>query len=186
VEAFERLGEGTFYHEADTLWVTQFVASALDWSEKAVTVELDADYPFPDPVRIVVRCDAPTSFSLRVRVPKWAREPRASLNEAGLEIDGEWMVILRRWQDGDLLQLEFPMSLNVKSMPDDASMVAFQYGPHVLAALTDRPLELASGVTPRRTPDGWQVCLRDGTDVRLVPLSEVVDEVFGVYFRVRS
>jgi hypothetical protein len=40
----------------------------------------------------------------------------------------------REWQDGDVLELGLPMTLRTEAMPDDPSVLAFLYGPVVLAA----------------------------------------------------
>ena len=44
-----------------------------------------------------------------------------------------YMVIRRTWSDGDRLDIAMPMSLHLAPMPDDKNLVAFLYGPLVLA-----------------------------------------------------
>ena len=79
-------------------------------------------------------------------------------------------------------------------MPDDPDMIAFLCGPLVLAAKTDEDLELAASDQAsavslvRRSSDealNFSVRLVGGAEVALVPLNEIVDETFGVYFRLR-
>jgi hypothetical protein len=37
------------------------------------------------------------------------------------------------WKDGDIVEVRLPMSLHTEAMPDDSTLVAFLYGPIVLA-----------------------------------------------------
>ncbi|CAN7229575.1 hypothetical protein [Paenibacillus sp. LjRoot56] len=36
---------GIYYHEADRLYIAQYVPSSLDWSEMGITVEQATKYP---------------------------------------------------------------------------------------------------------------------------------------------
>jgi hypothetical protein len=47
---------------------------------------------------------------------------------------GTFASVEREWRDGDRVDVELPMSLRIETMPDDPSVVAFLYGPVVLAA----------------------------------------------------
>jgi hypothetical protein len=47
---------------------------------------------------------------------------------------GSYASIEREWRDGDVVEARLPMSLRTEAMPDDPSVMAFLYGPIVLAA----------------------------------------------------
>jgi len=90
-------------------------------------------------------------------------------------------------RDGNVLEARFPMRLRVEAMPDDRGVVAFLYGPLVLAAVTDEELILHAGEQPMAAdePLTFRIRLAGGALVKLVPLNRIVEETYGVYFRVR-
>ena len=47
---------------------------------------------------------------------------------------GSFASIEREWKDGDVVEVRLPMTLRAEVMPDDPSVVAFLFGPIVLAA----------------------------------------------------
>ena len=106
---------------------------------------------------------------------------------------GAYITISRIWRDGDTIELTLLMTLRTETMPDDPSIIAFLFGPTVLAAQTAHGLELSSSATDAgrlvRTVDfvscGLHVRLGCGADVPLVPLSDITDQAFGVYFKTR-
>jgi uncharacterized protein len=89
---------------------------------------------------------------LNVRVPSWISNfPEVSVNGERTELSvgpGSYLVISRLWQNGDQVDVTFPMSVYVRSMPDDPSQQAFFYGPLLLGGLLgDRvvPGDLVTG-----------------------------------------
>lgn len=192
VEAFAGLAQGIYYHSADTLWVNQFVDSEVTWREQGARIEQQTQFGHEANVRLVVRCGAPASFTMRVRVPRWTNGMAAKLNGALVPAgaDAGYLAIQRTWSDADVLEVSFAMSVTTVAMPDDPGMFAFQYGPFVLAAIGDRDLTIrasrasaaASAVRPVARL-AFETTLADGTTVPLVPLQQITDETFGVYFR---
>ncbi|HSS00026.1 MAG TPA: glycoside hydrolase family 127 protein [Kofleriaceae bacterium] len=143
-----------------------------------------------------------------------ARGGSARLNNKpldGFAAPGGYLLIDRTWRDGDRLELSLPMSLTTSPLPDDPSLQALLYGPLVLAArmgttgLTPANLR-AEPTKPRTIPeykgDGLPTPSLTGTApfVRadaplafhtssgerrdLVPLYQILDERYSVYFKV--
>jgi hypothetical protein len=134
-ESFAKLGEQVYFHDAAGVWVNQFVASEVDWTEKGVRLVQDTRFPLEGSTALVVRTARPARFSLRVRVPSWARGGGASLNGRSLDgfaAPGGYFVLDRTWRDGDRLEVALPMRLATCAMPDDPSLQAVTYGPLVL------------------------------------------------------
>jgi len=131
----------------------------------------------------------------------------------GFAAPGGYFVIDRTWHDGDRVDVALPMGLSLCPMPDDPGLQAILYGPLVLAARMGTaglgPDTLRAEPTrPRTVPeykrDGlampaltgrapWvrradQTSLRfatvgSGAPRELVPLYQVLDERYAVYFR---
>jgi DUF1680 family protein len=136
MENHERYGADIYTHFADNsaICVNLFIASELNWKQKGVTLRQETGFPNTDSTCLIFHLQQPTRLVLKVRVPSWA--------EKGLLIDGVsktpnadgYADVERTWSDGDSVIVTFPMSLHVHKAIDDSTMVAFMYGPIVLAA----------------------------------------------------
>ena len=152
---------GTYFRDADGVWVNQFVASEVDWAERGVRLVQETRFPLEGTTTLVVRSARPTRFALRVRVPAWARGGSASLNGRpldGFAAPGGYFVLERTWRDGDRLAVALPMRLATCAMPDDPTLQALTYGPLVLVGrlgiegLTP-PTIRAEPTRPRTVPE---------------------------------
>jgi hypothetical protein len=194
VEAFARLNDGIFFHDERTLWVSQFVASEVNWIDKSVRVIQETGFPYEQGTRLTVHCNAPADFMMKIRVPRWANGTICRVNGQDQNekiVPGSFVAIARTWRDGDKVELTLPMRVSAEMLPGEAHMVAFLYGPTVLAARTPHGTEL--GVPTSAATElvqavdlaklMFQIRLVSGTMVRLMPLNEIVDEAYGVYFR---
>jgi uncharacterized protein len=108
--------------------------------------------------------------------------------EVGRAHPGTFIPVTRMWRDGNVLEVRFPMRLRAEAMPDDPGLVAFLYGPLVLAAVTEEELVLHTGEQPTAAdePLTFRIRVAGGALVKLIPLNRIVEETYGVYFRVRS
>jgi hypothetical protein len=77
-------------------------------------------------------------FALKIRQPRWTENMTASVNGSPVssKTEGGYMVINRKWQDGDVVSIEIPMHLTAETTPDKKAQYSFLYGPIVLAAKT--------------------------------------------------
>jgi hypothetical protein len=137
VESFAKLGDSTFFHDEDGLYVNLFVPARLHWPEKGLLVRLETRFPDEDKIHLELRCERPVALELRVRVPYWAtRGITVRLNGETQEartVPASYFSVARTWKTGDRLEVSLPMSLHVDAMPDDPTLQAFMYGPLVLA-----------------------------------------------------
>jgi hypothetical protein len=158
VESFSKLADSVYFHDDAGIYVNLFVPSEVTWSDKGVQVVQDTAFPAGDRISLAVNCNTPTRFTLRVRVPYWAKNGgEAILNRhpsTPLPAPGNWYVIDRVWKTGDKLELTLPMSLHTHPMPDDPHVQAFMYGPLVLAAkLGADGVHRAEPTKPKMVPE---------------------------------
>ena len=108
-----------------------------------------------------------------------------------------FFAIHRTWTD-DRLQIVLPKRLSAWPLPDRPDTVAFMDGPVVLAGLIDEGRVLcgdAEHPESMLSPDnqrewafwrsGWHTCGQE-RDFRFLPLNQVTDERYTVYFPVRA
>jgi DUF1680 family protein len=138
IENPARFGEAIYARQGEALLVNLFMASELTWREKGLTLRQETRFPEEPRTRLLLRLTEPRRFALQVRHPSWAEGPlKVSVNGEPVTDTsraGTFASLEREWRDGDRVEVEVPMSLRIEAMPDDRAVVAFLYGPVVLAA----------------------------------------------------
>ena len=126
---------------------------------------------------------------------------------------GGYWVVDRFWENGDEVGVTLPMNLHIQAMPDDDTLQAIMYGPLVLAGdlgregLTDalrqggdnpadmpKPPAAPEFVSESQDPRSWiepvgtmPLTFRtkgQSRDISMMPLNRIVDQRYGVYWRV--
>jgi DUF1680 family protein len=137
MENHAKYGDTIYYRDDEAVLVNLFIASELNWADKGVRIRQQTNWPDESATSLTIRTEPPREFPLRVRVPAWATNGVAvKLNDKPLTLEANpssYMTIQRSWSDGDRLDIAMPMSVHVAPMPDDKTVVAFMYGPLVLA-----------------------------------------------------
>jgi hypothetical protein len=79
-----------------------------------VTLRQVTEYPFDGRVELAVVPSAAAEFGLKLRIPQWSTDTRVTVNgEAVAKVEpGAYLVIDREWQAGDLVVIDFDMSLH--------------------------------------------------------------------------
>lgn len=136
MENHAKYGDSIYFHDDSGLFVNQFIASEVNWKEKGVKVRQETTFPDEAATTLIVKTHKPVEFSMRLRVPYWAEG-------ATIKVNGEkygaaakpstYAALKRTWKNGDRVEMALPMTLRPHPMPDDKMLVAFMYGPFVLA-----------------------------------------------------
>ena len=146
-ENHAKYGDSIYWHDADGVFVNLFIASELNWRDKAVTLRQETRYPEEETSRFSIRCAQPRPLTLRFRFPGWARRGMdIKVNGAVVQhqgVPGSFVAVARTWNDGDLVEVKLPMDLRLEPMPDNPTRAAICYGPVVLAGELGR-----EGITP--------------------------------------
>ncbi|WP_028612022.1 beta-L-arabinofuranosidase domain-containing protein [Paenibacillus harenae] len=151
--------------------------------------------------RLTVSCSKETRFLLKMRLPWWlAGEPKITVN--GMEQEGpfdpsSYCEIARLWKDGDVVSVELPKKLAAEQLPGEPGTFAFMDGPIALAGLVDEERRLYGHPEQPETllaPDrernhGWwnpghYKTVGQDRGFRFIPLYEIKDETYTVYFPV--
>jgi DUF1680 family protein len=151
---------------------------------------------------IRVQCAEPAAFTLTLRTPWWvSKTPEVSINGERIQPDTScsgFLTIRRTWSD-DRVHLVLPKALSTESLPDEPNTVVFLDGPLVLAGLVDEERTLigdaqrpeAMLIPDRERHHGWWntgYYRTTGQDrgMRFIPLTDVRDETYTIYFPIRS
>ncbi|WP_076071559.1 glycoside hydrolase family 127 protein [Sphingomonas montana] len=133
--------DSIYFHDDAALYVNLFVPSAVTWREKgAVLTQATA---FPDAATTTLRwtLERPTALTLKLRHPGWSRTAVVLVNGAEAArstTPGSYVALARTWRQGDMVELRLVMETGVARSPAAPDIVAFTYGPLVLAGALGR------------------------------------------------
>lgn len=137
VENHAKYGDTIYFHTTNSLYLNLFIASQLNWPEQGLTVKQNTTFPQSDTTTLTFQCTNAAPWTLNVRYPSWAQAgmflalngvPQTITNSAG-----SYVGITRVWQNGDQVQIRFPMTLRTEFLPGTTNTAALFYGPILLA-----------------------------------------------------
>jgi DUF1680 family protein len=214
-EEYAKLTDSIYFHSNDAVYVNLFIASELNWKERGLRLSQTTKFPEAQTTTLTIESAPKQKTTLKVRVPYWAT------NGVTVKINGQlqqvtatpssYLDLDRAWANGDVVEIEMPMSLHIAPALDNKLVQAAMYGPLVLAArmgydgLTTSMVYGGSGPRGRDTSiampevDGGEIWLEKtegdrryplvfktkgtGTSYTLVPLYKVMDERYSVYLK---
>ncbi len=143
----------------DTLYVNLFVSNHAQVQVGSNQAEIiqRTDYPWKGSVSLEVNPVQTASFTIRLRIPGWLQNqavpgnlyayadsnPEKAVllvngNEVKTELKKGYAEISREWSKGDKIELKMPMAVRKvvtsDKVPENAGMVAIEYGPLVYCA----------------------------------------------------
>jgi len=181
--------------------VTQGIDAQAGSTQGLRTLGSPAHRPQSLAIELRVVAAEPVEFTLSLRLPWWLAGPaQVAVNGApvAVPVGGTAFCRLPRQWHNDRVRVELPKALTTCPLPDRPDLVAFLDGPVVLAGLCDEERVLQGDPTcPQSllTPDverewgrwlpGWRT-VGQARGLRFIPLHDVVDEPYTVYFPVRD
>jgi DUF1680 family protein len=137
-EEFAKFNDTIYFHDRDSIWVNQFIASELDWKEQQFGLRQETSFPTEQGTTLRIKVSTPQKRTIHVRIPGWVADGGSvRINGRELEAFGEpgsYLALTREWHDGDKIELSLPMALHTEPLPGDRTLRAALYGPLVLAA----------------------------------------------------
>ncbi len=162
---------GYFYAQHDdTIYVNLYGANAVQFNIQDSPIRLiqATNYPYNGRIQLSVDVDAPTQFTLALRIPSWSSSSSVSVNGEAItgEITRGYATITREWQQGDVVEIDFDMSIQrvranskVRHM---AGKVALQRGPLVYCL---EEVDNGSELTAISLPNDGQFDIVLGEDI---------------------
>ena len=134
MENHVRYGQSVFFGLKDTLYVTQFFPSQMEWKEKGLKFAQVTNFPLDEQLQLQVTVGKADAV-LKIRIPTWSKEFTVKVNDKsvkGKEENG-FYCIDRTWKEGDKVDVSFPMHLRLEHLANAPRMHSIFYGPLVLA-----------------------------------------------------
>ena len=134
MENHVRYGQSVFFSEDDTIYVCQFFPANVEWEEKGLTLNQQTLFPNEEHSKIVID-NGSANAVIKIRIPSWCKNFSVKVNgsDAGGEVKDGFMCIERNWNQGDEIDIDFPMHLRLEPLADSPRTVAICFGPLVLA-----------------------------------------------------
>jgi len=136
MENHARYGDSIYFHDTERLYVNLFISSTLNWKEKGLKVTQTTRFPDEERTRFRFSLHKPVKLQLNIRHPNWCQEMTIAVNSRRLtnsQQPGRYIEVERVWRDGDIVEVQLPMSLRVEALTGRPELVAILYGPIVLA-----------------------------------------------------
>ena len=133
--------DSIYFHDDSALYVNLFVPSSVTWQEKGAVLTQTTTFPDTPTTTLRWALQRPTEVTLKLRHPGWSRTATVLVNGAEAvrsTVPGSFIDIARTWRDGDRVELRLVMEPAVESAPAAPDIVAFTYGPLVLAGALGR------------------------------------------------
>ena len=99
---------------------------------KTVTLKQTTHYPFDENVKIEISSSSPVNFPLYLRIPRWCKEAKVSVNGNVVDIQASPSSYIRlenKWKQGDVIELTLPMQLSLQLWTQNKNSVSVNYGP---------------------------------------------------------
>ena len=163
-----------------------------------------AMYPHnPDTVQVFLQIETArdTAMEIKVRIPWWISTPAtvevnnnmiASASEGGC-----YVTVNRTFSDGDVICVTMTKGITTYPLPDEPDMVAFMYGPEVLAGLCDdertlycdmeHPEDILINDNEREWGSWKSEFKTTGQEhgIRFIPLNKIGHDNYCVYFPIK-
>lgn len=131
-----KYGEFIYYHNTNDLYVNLFIPSELNWKEKGMIVKQETYFPESDRTVFTIKTTSIVTATINIRYPEWASKVTIKVNGKNFQIrkaENGYIPLERKWNNGDSIEVIFSMQLKLNPTKDNPNVMAFTYGPIVLA-----------------------------------------------------
>ena len=135
-ENHAKYGEAIYYHNDQGIYVNLFIPSEVNWKAKGITLRQETAFPAEENTALTIQTDKPVTTTIYLRYPSWSKNVKVNVNGKKVSVKqkpGSYIAVTRQWKDGDRIEANYPMSLQLETTPDNPQKGALLYGPLVLA-----------------------------------------------------
>ena len=199
-----------FFHNDKELFVSQYIASELNWEEKGLDLVMETEYPDEQGVTVSFKNEEPVEMIIKIRYPSWAEkgiEIKVNGRKKSVRQDpGSFIPVKGEWKAGDEIEITIPFTLRLETMPDNPNRVTIMYGPVVLAGdlgpVRDPeaydPMYVPVLITENKPPSEWlepvegepnAFMMNDvgqPRDVKLIPFFDTHDRRYTIFWDIFS
>jgi DUF1680 family protein len=128
--------DSIYFHDDRAIYVNLFVPSSVAWKDKDAVLTQATGFPDSPTTTLRWTLRRTSELALMLRHPGWSRNATVLVNGAQVARStrpGRYIELARTWHDGDEVELRLVMEAGAEWAPAAPDIVAFKYGPLVLA-----------------------------------------------------
>lgn len=137
MENHAKYNDSIYFKTDFAIYVNLFIPSVVRL-EPGVSLTQTTEFPEIAMTKLQWKTERPVERTLYLRHPHWCRNASVRIN-GKLHVKStqpsSYIELKRTWMDGDVVELETPMELKALPLPGNERIVAFMYGPIVLAGV---------------------------------------------------
>jgi uncharacterized protein len=172
MENHAKHADSIYFRNGNTLWVNLFMPSVVTWIAQGLVIRQSTTFPSGHGTRLQLTAARPVQATIKLRRPAWCPGMTVDVNgrrwKTPADPDG-YIALTRQWRNGDRVEIDLPMTLRAEPLPGTADIVAFVYGPVVLAGRFGR-----EGLAP-----GNQIIVNERESGTMLNASIQVPELIG-------
>ena len=202
IDQWTKMGDSIYFYRSEdavpSLYVNLFVASQLDWHpHHDVWIRQTTAFPREATTTLTVSTNTTSvQMNIYLRVPSWIvpNESWITINDVRERV--EWLpssyvfLTRRQWQHNDQIVYRLGMRVYSEPIKDDPKLVSILFGPVVLGGLINQAKVLPRNMARIRQVNTtvheslhFRATALDGSAISLLPLYEIVNQTYTVYFR---
>lgn len=143
MENHGKYGEMIYTHDDEALYINLFVASKLDWEEKGIKLTQHTDFPASGKSTLTIDEIKSTTAKVLVRYPTWISAGKMKVIVGGKDYaassqPGSYIVIDRKWQKGDKIEVDMAMEFRVEELKHQPEYISIFRGPILMGSKIDK------------------------------------------------
>ncbi len=138
MENHSKYNQFIYTHTGDSLYLNLFIASELNWRDKRIRIRQETNFPYEEGTKLTI-IEGVSDFPFLVRYPEWVKEGALKISVNNEEVKysslpSSYICINRKWEKGDVIEIELPMHNRIEQLPNVKDYIAFLRGPILLGA----------------------------------------------------
>jgi hypothetical protein len=180
--------EAIYFEEKNCIYINLFISSELRSEEKGVIIRQKSAEKYPGQIQLYIKGSGYNT--IKIRKPEWAEKYQILEAERQLEIEADtdgYLMLTGDFTEGKTYEIHFSYRFRYIPTPDKPELTAIQYGPYIMAALSEEQdfitfpyteAEVGEKMIPQKHSLEF-VC--DG--VTWIPLCMVDDQAYHAYVK---
>ena len=126
---------------------------------KKVTITESTHYPFDEQVNLKISITGSAKFTLYLRVPQWCKNASVKVNGKMVAVNASpdnYIKLTNTWKNGDLVTLQLPMHIQVRTWEQNKNSVSVNYGPLTFSLKIAENYVKKNSTETAQGDAGWQ------------------------------
>lgn len=135
MENHAKYNDSIYFKGKDSIYVNLFIPSVVRLDTGASLTQT-TEFPEVATTKLQWKTNRPLEMSVQLRHPHWCKNAKVKINGKPFVESRQassYIELKRVWHDGDAIEFEIPMEIQAVPLPGSDRIVAFVYGPIVLA-----------------------------------------------------